>query len=80
MALDARRLDDATQGITYESALAELERETVRGVNEKMRGQQVDAILAALVSQFEGRFPGVDFDPGQLRLTASAISRGTLRI
>jgi len=50
VALDARRLDDATQGISYESALAELERETVRGVNEKMRGQQVDAILAALVS------------------------------
>jgi len=42
--------------------------------------EQVDAILAALVSQLEGRFPGVDFDPGQLRLTASAISRGTLRI
>ena len=80
MPFDARGLDDVSHGVSYETALAELERETVRGVNEKMRGQHENAVHATLVTQLEGRFPGVDFDEGDLRRIASAISRGTLRI
>jgi hypothetical protein len=78
--MDAQLLGDPSHGLSYEKALARLERETIRGVNERMRGQQVGRVHATLVAQLEGRFPGVDFDPRHVDRIASAIATGTLHI
>jgi hypothetical protein len=80
VSIEARRLGDASQDVTYEAALTQFVRETVRSANERMRGQSLGRVHATLVSQLEGRFPGVDFDQRQLRRVASAIARGTLTI
>jgi hypothetical protein len=76
--MNASRLGDVPQYETYEASLARLERDTVRDINQKMRGQDFGHVHAALASQLEGRFPGVEFDQRNLKRLASAIARGTL--
>jgi hypothetical protein len=80
VSIDPRRLGDLPQDQTYETALARLERETVRNVNQVVRGRDLESVQKALVSQLEGRFPGAELDRGQLEQISAAIARGTLRI
>jgi hypothetical protein len=80
MPIDSHRLEKAPRVESYEVALARLERETVRHVAEQMRGCDATSIHAALVSELEGRFPGVDFDHRHLQQIASALAEGALRI
>ena len=80
MPLDAGRLGDIPHYATYDSVLARLERDTIRGVNEQMHGQDVGRVHAALVSRLEGRFPGMDLDHLNLKKVAHAISRDAFTI
>jgi hypothetical protein len=78
VSIDDHRPADVPPYATYDDALARLERETVRSVNAEMRGQDEGRVHAVLVSQLEGRFPGVELNHRNLKKLASAISQGTL--
>ena len=78
MPLDARRLGDIAHDATYEAVLARFERDTIHSVNEKMHGQDASRVHAVLVSNLEGRFPGIDFDHLNLKQIAQAIAQNTL--
>lgn len=81
MSLDSRRLDaPPTSTARYDSALAQLEREMIRGVNEEMRGQDAGRVHDVLVNRFKGRLPAAELDDGKLRKIAAAISKGTLTL
>jgi hypothetical protein len=62
---------------TYDSALAQFEREVIQRVNDDLGGQGVVEVYDALVTNLHGRLPGIEFDEGNLWAVAGAISRGT---
>jgi hypothetical protein len=67
-----------SRDVTYDSALARLEYDTIRRVNREMRGQDADRVYAVLMSRLAGRFPGAELNQLHLRRVAAAIAKGTL--
>jgi hypothetical protein len=81
MPLDSRHLDLAdTPRVRYEAAMAQLELQLIRAVNDEMHGQSVDRVHDVLVARLEGRLPGAQLDERTLRTIAAAIARGTLTV
>jgi hypothetical protein len=79
MPLDSRHLDQAEASrVQYDAALARLELQLIRAVNEEMHGQSVDRVHDVLVDRLEGRLPGAQLDERTLHTIATAIARGTL--
>jgi len=81
MTLDSRHLaQPETSRARYDAAMADIERQLIRAVNEEMHGQNVDRVHDVLVTMLKGRLPGGHLDDATLRQVAAAIARGTLRV
>lgn len=79
MPLDPWQLDSRpSTKASYDTALAQMEREMIRGVNDEMRGQDARQVHEVLVTRFKGRLPGAQMDDRNLQKIAAAISEGTL--
>ena len=78
--IDLATLDTTTASsrASYDSALARLEQDTIRGVDREMRGRDVTQVHAALVARFHARLPGIEFGERHLQKVAAAISEGSL--
>jgi hypothetical protein len=81
MPIDPRRFDTTvkTSRASYDIALADLERETIRRVAEDMRGEDANRVHAVLVARFAGRLPGAELDQRNLQKIAAAIASGSIR-
>jgi hypothetical protein len=78
MELDIRQPRERVQYATYDSVVAQLEREVIRRVNDEVSGQDSARVHAELVRNLHARLPGVDFDERSLWTIAGAIARSSL--
>ena len=74
--LDVRQFDERPRYATYDTVLAQLEREVIQRVNQRLSGQDSERVYAELLHNLEQRLPTIDHDERNLRSVAQAISRG----
>ena len=70
--------EPAARDATYDSAVADFEREVIGRVNVDLHGQDPATVHAALVEDLHRRLPGVDLDDIDLWAVATAIATDTL--
>jgi hypothetical protein len=66
-----------TTRASYDAAMAEFERETIRRVAEDMSGHDPNNVNAVLVARFARRLPGSELDHRNLHKVAAAIANHT---
>lgn len=78
MELDVRQPHEGVRYATYDSVVAQFEREVICRVNEDLPGQDSARVHAELVSNLPVRFPGGAYEEQNLWTIAGAIARSSL--
>jgi hypothetical protein len=75
---DVRHPHEGVRYATYDSVVAQFEREVIRRVNRDLSGQDSARVHAELVRNLRARLPGIDFDERNLWTIAGAIASRSL--
>ena len=78
MELDVRQHHEGVRYATYDSVVAQFEREVIRRVIEDLSGHDSARVHAELVRNLRARLPGGDFAERNLWTIAGAIARSSL--
>ena len=78
MELDVRQPHEGVRYATYDSVVAQFEREVIRRVNEDLSGHDSARVRTELVRNLRARLPGGEFEERDLWTIAGAIARSSL--